>query len=101
MATGSNRLGIAILSATRRLPSTPRPPEIVATRQPSSPPPVAYPALLLGNVALAFGPWLVRMADTGPVAAGFWRLGLAAPILWLLAFISGQPVDWPGGKLAL
>ncbi|MFL6738290.1 MAG: DMT family transporter [Sphingomicrobium sp.] len=57
--------------------------------------------MLLGNVALAFGPWLVRMADTGPVAAGFWRLGLAAPFLWLLARISGQPVRWPGKKLAI
>ena len=30
-------------------------------------------ALLSGNAALALGPWLVRLADTGPVAAGFWR----------------------------
>lgn len=42
-------------------------------------------ALLLANVALALGPWLVRLADTGPVAAGFWRLALALPILAALA----------------
>ena len=59
----------------------------------------AYPALLLGNVALAFGPWLVRLADTGPVAAGFWRLALALPFLWMLARMAGQPVHWPGKKL--
>ncbi len=41
------------------------------------------------------------MADTGPVAAGFWRLGLAVPFLWLLARVVGQPVRWPGKKLAL
>ena len=39
-------------------------------------------ASLLGNAALAFGPWLVRLADTGPVAAGFWRLALRFPFLW-------------------
>ena len=26
-----------------------------------------------------FGPWLVRLAGVGPVAAGFWRLALALP----------------------
>lgn len=52
----------------------------------------AYPALLAGNVALAFGPWLVRLSDTGPVAAGFWRLALALPFLWLLTRAAGQPL---------
>lgn len=42
-------------------------------------------ALLLANVALSLGPWLVRMADTGPVASGFWRLTLALPVLAALA----------------
>ena len=46
------------------------------------------PALLLGNVALAFGPWLVRLADVGPVAAGFWRLTLALPFLLLVARVT-------------
>lgn len=49
-------------------------------------------ALLLGNVALAMGPWFVRLADTGPVAAGFWRLALALPVLALLARANGQPL---------
>jgi drug/metabolite transporter (DMT)-like permease len=61
----------------------------------------AYPALLAGNVALAFGPWLVRLADTGPVAAGFWRLALAVPFLWVLARAVGQPVHWPGRGLGI
>ena len=56
--------------------------------------------MLLGNVALAFGPWLVRLADTGPVAAGFWRLAIALPFLWLLARSVGQPVHWPGRPMA-
>jgi drug/metabolite transporter (DMT)-like permease len=55
----------------------------------------AFPALLLGNVALAFGPWLVRLADVGPVAVGFWRVTLAAPFLFALAHASGQRPHWP------
>ena len=49
-----------------------------------------FAALLLGNVALALGPWSVRLADTGPVSAAFWRLALAVPVLLLLARWSGQ-----------
>lgn len=62
---------------------------------------LAFAALLGGNVALAFGPWFVRMTDAGPVAAGFWRIGLAAPILLALAALTGgRPVAsarglWP------
>ena len=47
-------------------------------------------ALLAGNVALALGPWAVRLADTGPVSAAFWRLFLALPFLMLLARVTGQ-----------
>ena len=47
-------------------------------------------ALLAGNVALALGPWFVRLADTGPVSAAFWRLFLALPFLALLARGTGQ-----------
>lgn len=61
----------------------------------------AFAALLVGNVALAFGPWLVRLADTGPVAAGFWRLALAVPLLVLLARLVGQPLRWPGRAIAI
>ena len=46
---------------------------------------LAFAGLLTANVALALGPWLVRLSDTGPVAAGFWRLALALPFLVLLA----------------
>lgn len=50
---------------------------------------VAFAALLAGNLALAFGPWFVRLADVGPVAAGFWRIALAAPVLLILAQVTG------------
>lgn len=45
-------------------------------------------ALLAGNVALAFGPWFVRLADVGPISAAFWRIALAAPLLVLLARVT-------------
>jgi len=48
-------------------------------------PRLAFPALILANLFLAAGPWMVRLADVGPVAAGFWRLALALPLLVMLA----------------
>lgn len=47
-------------------------------------------ALLGGNAALAMGPYFVRMADSGPVSAGLWRLVLAIPFLALISLASGQ-----------
>jgi drug/metabolite transporter (DMT)-like permease len=55
---------------------------------------LAIPALLLANLALGCGPWLVRLAridgGVGPIASGFWRLALAFPILILAARREGQ-----------
>ena len=56
---------------------------------------LAFLALLVGNLALAAGPFLVRNSGVGPVSAGFWRLALALPFLWLLARLFGQPVHRP------
>lgn len=55
-------------------------------------------ALLAGNFALALGPWSVRLADTGPVSAGFWRLTLAIPLLALLALRNGQALGGFGAR---
>lgn len=49
-----------------------------------------FAALIGGNAALAIGPWFVRITDAGPVSAGFWRLLLALPMLFILAKASGQ-----------
>lgn len=57
-----------------------------------------WAALLGGNVALAFGPLLVRLADSGPVAAGFWRLTLALPVLAALALATRQPLARSFGR---
>lgn len=50
----------------------------------------AFAGLIGANILLAFGPLLVRLADVGPVAAGFWRLFLAIPVLFLLAWRNNQ-----------
>lgn len=47
---------------------------------------LAFAALVLANVFLAAGPWMVRLADVGPVASGFWRLALAVPFLAWMAW---------------
>jgi drug/metabolite transporter (DMT)-like permease len=44
-----------------------------------------FAALILGNVAIAFGPLFVRLSDVGPISAGFWRLALALPLLWMIS----------------
>jgi len=58
----------------------------VAIRTPAR---FAIPALLVANIALAIGPWLVRIARTegqvGPIGSGFWRLALAVPFLLIVA----------------
>lgn len=51
-------------------------------------------ALFVANLALACGPWLVRLAGTeahvGPVASAFWRLAIALPILVVAARSSNE-----------
>lgn len=69
-------------------------PTIMANTTPASAPAAAHSAralaaLLIANVALAFGPLFVRIADTGPVASAFWRITLAAPVLIMIALGSG------------
>lgn len=65
---------------------------------------LAIPALVIANIALAIGPWLVRIAKSeghvGPVGAGFWRLALALPILILFAR-SERHGPQPANKKAL
>src|ERR1043165_8949535 len=59
-------------------------------------PVLAFPALILANLFLAAGPWLVRLADVGPVSAGFWRLALAAPFLALIGWRQHRGRPFPG-----
>jgi len=76
-------------------------PLIAAAMRQSSDHPFAFLAVLIGSCTLAFGPWLVRLSGVGPVAAGFWRLALALPFLFVIAGSTKQAVHWPGRRLAL
>ena len=60
------------------------------------PPRFAFPALILANLVLAAGPWMVRLADVGPVAAGFWRLALALPFLLVIGWRQHRGRPFPG-----
>lgn len=70
-------------------------------------PPVArfpFPAMIVANLFLAAGPWMVRLADVGPAASAFWRFALALPLLLLLARHArpaGRIEPWLIGALAL
>lgn len=62
----------------------------------------AFAALLLANLFLAFGPWMVRLADVGPVAAAFWRVMLAVPLLLVLAYAAGgRAARWDRRTVAI
>ena len=45
---------------------------------------IALAALLAGATCIALSPIWVRLSETGPTAAAFWRVALASPALWLL-----------------
>ena len=49
-----------------------------------------FAALLAGAVAIGFAGILVRLSDVNPLASAFWRMGLAAPLLWLWALAVGR-----------
>jgi len=55
-------------------------------------------ALFVANVALAFGPWLVRVAEEqshlGAVASAFWRLALALPLLLAASIAADRGRSW-------
>lgn len=52
---------------------------------------LAFAALMGGNIMLAFGPWMVRLADVGALSSAFWRVALALPLLFLAARVTRQP----------
>lgn len=49
----------------------------------------AVSALLGGALAMGVSPVMVRVADVGPYASAFWRVGLALPLLYLWARAAG------------
>ena len=59
----------------------------------------AFAALIAANLVLALGPWMVRLTDAGPVAAGFWRMALAVPFLFLFARTGSRGPIFPAAAL--
>ncbi len=59
----------------------------------------AFPALIAGSLMLAFGPWMVRLADVGPVASGFWRLAIVSPLLLLIGWRDSRRQARPAAGL--
>jgi drug/metabolite transporter (DMT)-like permease len=57
--------------------------------------------LIVANLFLSAGPWMVRLADVGPVAAGFWRLALAVPFLAFLAWRQQRGQPFPAWTMIL
>lgn len=60
----------------------------------------AVAVLVFGACVIAFSPILVRLTQTGPAAAGFWRLAFALPVLVLMAR-RGDGRITPPSRLAL
>lgn len=59
----------------------------------------AFAALIVANLFLAAGPWMVRLADVGPVSSAFWRLALAIPFLVAVAAWGQRGRALPGWGL--
>ena len=58
---------------------------------------LAFIALLTGGVAIGFAGIFMRLSDVGPIASAFWRMAIAAPILWCWA-LSASKTDAAAGK---
>ena len=58
----------------------------------------ALASLLAGAIFIALSPIFVRLTDVGPTASAFWRVALAAPLLWPLLLLTRQSralaIDW-------
>jgi len=63
---------------------------------------LAVAALVFGALVIGTPPILVRMADCGPAAAGFWRLAFATPLLAAMA-VGGRsgPIGAPSRMMLL
>lgn len=55
----------------------------------------ALAVLVFGGAVIGLSPILVRLAETGPAAAGFWRLTFALPLLALMTWRASGPITAP------
>ncbi|WP_151639116.1 DMT family transporter [Noviherbaspirillum aerium] len=69
----------------------------ITGRKAPSIPLLAFAALILGAAALACGGVFIRQSELPPTASAVYRVGLAAPLLFLLnMFAAGKPGQSPG-----
>ncbi|MBN9026680.1 MAG: DMT family transporter [Rhizobiales bacterium] len=66
-----------------------------AAQTPASVAALAVPALVLGAMAMGVSPIFVRLADVGPFASAFWRVGGAVPILFAWAALEARRSGTP------
>lgn len=62
-------------------------------------PAFAFLALLIGGTAIGFAAIFMRLSDLNPLASAFWRMALAAPVLWAWAY-AVRNQDRSAGKRA-
>ena len=62
-------------------------------------PALAFFALLAGGIAIGFAGILMRLSDVNPLASAFWRMAIAAPILWIWALSVGAPDQAAGRRI--
>ncbi len=55
----------------------------------------ALAVLVFGAAVIGLSPILVRLTETGPAAAGFWRLAFAVPLLALMTWRATGPITAP------
>ena len=61
----------------------------------------ALAALLVGATCIALSPIFVRIADVAPTASAFWRVALAAPLLWALVLAAPRAPGTRSGTALL
>jgi drug/metabolite transporter (DMT)-like permease len=70
----------------------------IAGRKPPSIPLLAFAALLLGAAALACGGVFIRQSELPPTASAVYRVGLAAPMLFLLNLFAAGKANRAGAR---
>lgn len=69
--------------------------EVTAAADETAPRWQALAVLVLGACVIGLSPILVRLTETGPAAAGFWRLAVALPLLALMTRRANGPITKP------
>jgi len=67
--------------------------------------PIAFALLIMGALAMGVSPVFVRLAEIGPFASAFWRVGFGLPVLFVWAWWetrrAGRTINWRFDKVIL